>query len=116
MKEIVPFWTMAALGIAFSIIGAGVAHHIGVKYGLSHSELTVVVLVANVISFAIFWVAKLVVFNRMFKVELSEFDEHLKAEEAVEEAGEQTAIPPSTASPSPSVSPSGPSPRSGGAA
>jgi hypothetical protein len=69
-----------------------------------------------VISFAIFWVAKLVVFNRMFKVELSEFDEHLKAEEAVEEAGEQTAIPPPTASPSPSVSPSGPSPRSGGAA
>ena len=86
------------------------AHHIGVKYGLSHSELTVVVLVANVISFAIFWVAKLVVFNKMFKVELSEFDEHLKAEEAVEEAVEHTAIP------SPSVSPSGPGSGSGGAA
>ena len=45
-----------------------------------------VVLVANVISFAIFWVAKLVVFNKMFKVELAEFDEHLTAEEAVEES------------------------------
>ena len=50
-----------------------------------------VVLAANVISFAVFWVAKLVVFNKMFKVELSEFDEHLKAEEAVEEAVEHTA-------------------------
>jgi putative flippase GtrA len=114
MKEIVPFWTMAALGIAFSIIGAGVAHHIGVKYGLSHAELTVVVLAANVISFAVFWVAKLVVFNKMFKVELSEFDEHLKAEEAVEEAVEHTATP--SAVPSPSVSPTGPGSGSGGAA
>jgi putative flippase GtrA len=86
MKEIVPFWTMAALGIAFSIVGASVAHHIGVKYNFSHLELTVVVLVANVISFAIFWVAKLMVFNKMFKVELAEFDEHLAAEEAVEES------------------------------
>jgi hypothetical protein len=49
-----------------------------------------------------------VVFNRMFKVELSEFDEHLKAEEAVEEAVEHTA----TASPTPT----GPGPGSGGAA
>lgn len=84
MKEIVPFWTMAALGIAFSIIGAAIARHIGIKYNFSHLELTVVVLVANVISFGIFWVAKLVVFNKMFKVELAEFDEHLAAEEAVE--------------------------------
>jgi putative flippase GtrA len=85
MKEIVPFWTMAALGIAFSIIGAAIARHIGIKYNFSHIELTAVVLLANVISFAIFWVAKLVVFNKMFKVELAEFDEHLAAEEAVEE-------------------------------
>jgi putative flippase GtrA len=85
MKEIVPFWSMAALGIAFSIIGAGVAHHIGVSHDLTHTELTAVVLLANVISFGIFWVAKLVVFNKMFKVELAEFDEHLAAEEAVEE-------------------------------
>jgi len=84
MKEVVPFWTMAALGIAFSIVGAAIARHIGREHNLSHLELTLVVEAANVISFAIFWVAKLVVFNKMFKVELSEFDEHLAAEEAVE--------------------------------
>ena len=85
MKEVVPFWTMAALGIAFSIVGAAVARHIGREHDLSHLELTLVVEAANVISFAIFWVAKLMVFNKMFKVELAEFDEHLAAEEAVEE-------------------------------
>ena len=87
MKEVVPFWVMAALGIAFSIVGAAVAHRIGVHFNLSHIELTVVVLVANVVSFALFWVVKLLVFNHLFKVELEEFDEHLTAEESVESSG-----------------------------
>jgi putative flippase GtrA len=87
MKEVVPFWVMAALGIAFSILGAALAHRIGVHYNLQrhhHLELTVLVLVANVVSFAVFWVVKLLVFNRLFKIELEEFDEHLAAEEAAE--------------------------------
>ena len=84
VKEVLPFWVMAALGIAFSIIGAAIAHRIGVHYKLHHLELTLVVLVANFLSFAVFWVVKLLVFNRLFKVELEEFDEHLAAEEAAE--------------------------------
>jgi putative flippase GtrA len=87
VKEVLPFWVMAALGIAFSIIGAALAHRAGVHFKLGHLELTVVVLVANVLSFALFWVVKLVVFNRLFKVELEEFDEHLAAEEAIESSG-----------------------------
>ena len=87
VKEVLPFWFMSALGIAFSIVGASLAHRIGVHYQLSHLELTLVVLAANFISFAIFWVVKLLVFNRMFKVELEEFDEHLTAEESVEHSG-----------------------------
>jgi putative flippase GtrA len=82
MKEVLPFWVMAALGIAFSIIGASLARHVGQHYKLHHIDLTVLVLVANVVSFAVFWVVKLLVFNRLFKVELEEFDEHLTAEEA----------------------------------
>ena len=87
VKEVLPFWVMAALGIAFSIIGAALAHRIGVHFNLSHLELTAVVLVANIVSFALFWVVKLLVFNRLFKVELEEFDEHLTAEESVENSG-----------------------------
>jgi putative flippase GtrA len=87
VKEVLPFWVMAVLGIAFSIIGAALAHHVGVHYKLHHLELTVLVLVANVVSFAVFWVVKLVVFNRLFRIELKEFDEHLAAEESIESSG-----------------------------
>jgi putative flippase GtrA len=87
VKEVLPFWVMAALGIAFSIIGAALAHRIGVHFKLHHLELTLVVLVANFVSFAIFWVVKLLVFNRLFKIELEEFDEHLAVEESKERSG-----------------------------
>jgi putative flippase GtrA len=86
-KEVVPFWIMAAAGIAFSIVGASIARHYSVKYQLSHLETTVLVLVANVMSFGIFWVLKLFAFNKLFhhQVELEEFDEHLAHEEEEEE-------------------------------
>ncbi len=85
LKEVVPFWAMAAAGIAFSIVGASLAHHVGIKYDLNHLELTIVVLVANVLSFGIFWVLKLLAFNKMFHHELDEFDEHLTHEEEEQE-------------------------------
>jgi len=82
VKEIIPFWSMSALGIAVSVVGAQAARHVSVKHHLPHLEQTVIVLVANVLSFAIFWVLKLVLFNRLFHVkEIEEFDEHLTVEE-----------------------------------
>ncbi len=87
VKEVLPFWFMSALGIAFSIVGASLARRIGQHYNLSHFDLTLLVLAANFLSFAIFWVVKLLVFNRMFKVELEEFDEHLSVEESIERSG-----------------------------
>ena len=85
-KEVAPFWFMSALGIAFSVIGASLARHVGHSHHLHHLEQTALVLGANVLSFAVFWVVKLLIFNRLFKVELEEFDEHLTAEEAAEES------------------------------
>jgi putative flippase GtrA len=80
MKEIVPFWSLSAIGIAFSIVGASVARHIGTKHHLSHSELTGVVLLANILSFGIFWVLKFIVFNRLFQVHpLEELDDLVEA-------------------------------------
>lgn len=83
MKEVVPFWAMAALGIAFSIVGATVAHHLGTGHG--HVVKTGLVLVANLVSFGIFWVAKLILFNRLFHVPslLEEIDEHVEHESDV---------------------------------
>ena len=83
MKEVVPFWVMAAIGIAFSIVGASIANHIGETHHLGHMTRTVIVLAANVLSFGIFWVLKLMLFNRLFHVPtlLEEIDEELEAEE-----------------------------------
>jgi putative flippase GtrA len=86
LKEVVPFWFMAAVGIAFSIVGASLARKVGQHYALGQFEKTVLVLVANVLSFSVFWVIKLLLFNRLFKIELEEFDEHLAAEELAQEA------------------------------
>ena len=80
MKEIVPFWAMSAIGIVVSIFGAAIARHLGIEHHLGHIQQTVVVLFANVMSFAIFWVLKFLVFNRLFKVHpLEELDELVEA-------------------------------------
>jgi putative flippase GtrA len=80
MKEIVPFWAMSAIGIVVSIGGAAVARHIGIEHQLSHFAQTLLVLVANVISFGIFWVLKYILFNRLFHVHtLEELDELVEA-------------------------------------
>jgi putative flippase GtrA len=92
VKEVLPFWVMAALGIAFSIVGAALARNIGHHYKLAHLDQTVLVLVANFLSFSVFWVVKLLVFNRMFKVVLEEFDEHLTVEESMEGSVESTGV------------------------
>jgi putative flippase GtrA len=84
LKEVAPFWFLAAVGIAFSIVGASLAKHVVHSLKLGNLESTLVVLVANVLSFSIFWVIKLLLFNRLFRVELEEFDEHLTAEELAE--------------------------------
>jgi len=80
MKEIVPFWALSAIGIVVSIGGAAVAKHLGTEHHLGHFEQTLVVLFANVMSFAIFWVLKFLLFNRLFKVHpLEELDELVEA-------------------------------------
>lgn len=68
LNEVLPFWVMSAASIAFSTVGAQVARDVGYALHTHHLVQTILVLTANVISFAIFWVLKLVVFNRTFRV------------------------------------------------
>jgi putative flippase GtrA len=91
-KEIIPFWLMSALGITFSILGATFARHIIHSHQFPHIVNTGIVAFANLVSFGVFWVAKLKVFNHIFQVdELEEVEEHLVAEEqgatAISESG-----------------------------
>ena len=94
LKEVLPFWVMSAASISFSMVGATVARYLGHRWTLGHLEQTGLVLLANVLSFAIFWVLKLMVFNRTFRVPsvLEEMDEHLQSEEAAALEAEELAV------------------------
>ncbi|MGO8870817.1 MAG: GtrA family protein [Acidimicrobiales bacterium] len=80
MKEIVPFWVMAAFGVIVSIGGAAVARHISTVHHLTHLEATAAVLLANLVSFGVFWVLKYMLYNRLFHVHpVEELDELVEA-------------------------------------
>jgi len=79
-REIIPFWSLSAIGIAVSIGGAALARHVSTVNHLTHTEQTVLVLVANLLSFGIFWVLKFMIFNKLFHVHtLEELDELVEA-------------------------------------
>lgn len=80
--EIAPFFAMSALGIAFSQVGAFWARHEVHSHQWAHSVNTVLVTGTNLACFAVFWVLKLLVFNRIFHAGgLVEFDQTLTDEE-----------------------------------
>ena len=82
-SEIVPFWSMTFLGITVSQVGAFWAKHEVHSHHWPHLFNTALVSFTNLFSFGIFWVLKLMVFNRIFKVdEIDEIEAHLKAEES----------------------------------
>lgn len=96
LKEVLPFCVMSAASISFSMIGAVAARYLGEHWYFAHHHHlveTALVMLANVLSFAIFWVLKLLVFNRTFRVPslMEEMDEHLQAEETVAHAEEVVA-------------------------
>ena len=81
-KEIVPYWSLAFAGIAFSQIGAFRRAAIVRAHHWSHLANTGLVAGINLVCFAIFWVLKLIVFNRIFHFDkLKVIDEELVAEE-----------------------------------
>lgn len=82
-REVAPFLVMSVLGIAFSQLGALYARHEVRAHHWSHLTNTGLVVGANLFCFAVFWVLKLIVFNRIFHVEtLAMMDEHLSEEES----------------------------------
>jgi putative flippase GtrA len=82
-REIVPFWALTFLGIGVSQLGALWARHEVRAHHWSHLANTGLVVFTNLASFAIFWVLKLIVFNRIFRVDtIEEIDENLSAEES----------------------------------
>jgi len=84
VKEIVPFWAMSALGIVTSFFFSLWARHLVREHHFPHWANTLIVMAVNFLAFGIFWVLKLLVFNRIFHVvpdKLEEVEEHLIHEE-----------------------------------
>jgi putative flippase GtrA len=81
-REVIPFWSMSALGIAFSTFLAMYARDLINTHHLHHLIAGFLTSSFNLVSFGIFWLLKLWLFNRIFKVDvLADMDEHLSLEE-----------------------------------
>jgi putative flippase GtrA len=82
LREVVPFWSLALAGIAFSQLGAWWARNEVHSHSWGHVTNTALVVGANIVSFVIFWVLKLLLFNRIFRVHpLDAIDARLTLEE-----------------------------------
>ncbi len=81
-KEVVPYLLMSFAGIAFSLLGALYVKHLVHTHHWSHFVNTLLVGGVNVLSFAIFWVLKVLLFNRIFHTDkLHAIEVHLEEEE-----------------------------------
>ncbi len=82
-KEIVPFWTMSGLGIVVSMLGATWAKDVVHEHHWRHIVNTGLVSFTNLASFGLFWILKMMVFNRIFHVHtMEDMESHLQAEES----------------------------------
>ncbi len=68
MKEVVPFWGMALLGLIFSTFTVDVAKDAADNITSSHLMQTLIVMVAGLGAFGVLWIAKFVILNRFMFV------------------------------------------------
>jgi putative flippase GtrA len=71
-KEVVPFWSLSAAGMAMSIGTVSVAAHVAHVHHLGHLSTAILVNAANFSAFGILWILKFMVFNRLFKAATGE--------------------------------------------
>ena len=64
-KEVVPFWALAFLGLAFSTWSADFAESYVKDNNYSHGAQTVVVAAAALAAFGVLWVGKFIIFNQI---------------------------------------------------
>jgi putative flippase GtrA len=65
MKEVVPFWIMAFIGIGFSALVSALAEDVARDITNGRSTQALVLNVANVGAFGILWILKFVIFNKI---------------------------------------------------
>ena len=64
-KEVVPFWTLSFIGLAFSTFTADFAEAQAKHHNLSHGALTAVVAIGALSAWGILWIGKFIFFNKV---------------------------------------------------
>jgi putative flippase GtrA len=67
MKEVVPFWAMTLVGIAFPLATAAEARHLGLAHHLGRVDRTALVVAANLFAFGVTWIGKFLLLNLVFR-------------------------------------------------
>ena len=65
MKEVVPFWTLAFIGLAFSTWSADYAETVVQRHHVSHGMQTLIVAGAALAAWGVLWVGKFIFFNKV---------------------------------------------------
>jgi len=66
-REVVPFWSLSAIGMAMSIGTVSLAAHEAKIHHFGHLSTSILVNFANLLAFGILWIVKFTVFSRLFK-------------------------------------------------
>jgi putative flippase GtrA len=75
-REVMPFWVLSFVGLAFSSVAVWLAGDFARHHGLSHPATALLVNAANLMSFAILWIVKFVIYNKLFHIDPIEYEEH----------------------------------------
>jgi putative flippase GtrA len=75
-REVMPFWVLSFIGLAFSSLAVWLAGDFARSHGLGHGATTILVNGANLFSFAILWIVKFVIYNKLFHIDPIEYEEH----------------------------------------
>jgi putative flippase GtrA len=68
-KEVVPFWVLAFLGLAFSTWAADLGSTLAGQADASHAVTTAVVMGSSLLAFGVLWVGKFAIFNALLFAE-----------------------------------------------
>ncbi len=64
-REVLPFWAMSFAGLALSTLAVDRADHLAIALQLSEPVRTLALLVANVATFGVLWIAQFVILDRV---------------------------------------------------
>jgi putative flippase GtrA len=85
-REVAPFWILSFIGLAVSSLAVWGAGAFARQHHLHHFGTGILVNAANLLSFAVLWVGKFIIYNKLFHIAPIEFDEHLEGDASTDPA------------------------------